>query len=115
MHRMRIKKGDEVMVMSGASKGQTGQVLEVLTKSGKLLVEGVNVRKRAWKRGANPNYPDGGIHEKEMPIDASNVMVLDPESGEPTRIGIRTEEDKQGNRRRVRFAKASGKALPEQY
>jgi len=115
MHRMRIKKGDEVIVVTGAEKGQTGRVLEVNPKSRQVLIEGINVRKRAWKRGVNPNYPDGGIHEKEMPIDASNVMVLDPETGEPTRIGVRYEEDKDGNRRRVRFAKGSGKSIPEQY
>ena len=115
MHRIRIKKGDEVMVVTGTNKGETGSVLDVNSKTGQVIVEGVNVRKRAWKRGVNPNYPEGGIHEQEMPIQSSNVMLLDPETGEPTRIGIRYEEGTDGRRRRVRFAKASGKAIPEQY
>ncbi len=115
MGRIRIKKGDEVMVITGADKGKTGRVLEVLPAAGKILVEGVNVRKRAWRRGVNPNLPDGGIHEKSLPIDASNVMVLDPETGNPTGIGIRYEIDADGNRRRIRFAKKSGKEIPEQF
>lgn len=115
MARIRVKKGDEVMIVAGAEKGKTGRVLQVIPAKGKVLIEGGNVRKRAYKRGANPNYPDGGIHEKEMPMDASNVMILDPESGEPTRIGVRIEVDDNGNRKRIRFAKGSGKTLPEQF
>ncbi|MCE2503139.1 MAG: 50S ribosomal protein L24 [Chlorobi bacterium] len=115
MGRIRIKKGDEVMVVTGADKGKTGRVLEVLPSSGKVLVEGVNVRQRAWRRGVNPNLPDGGIHDKTLPIDVSNVMILDPESGEPTRIGVRYQIDADGNRRRIRFAKISGKDIPEQF
>lgn len=115
MHRIRIKKGDEVAVITGANKGETGTVLEVNSKTGLVIVEGVNVRKRAWKRGVNPNYPDGGIHEHEMPIQSSNVQIIDPETGDPTRIGIRYEEGSDGGRRRVRYAKGSGVAIPEQF
>ena len=118
MGRIRIKKGDEVMVITGADKGKTGRVLEVMPVLDKVLVEGVNVVKRAWRRGVNPNLPDGGIHDKTLPIEISNVMILDPETGEPTRIGVRYEIDSEGNRRRVRFAKgakSSGKVIPEQF
>lgn len=115
MGKIKVKKGDEVMVIAGSDKGVTARILEVLPDKGKVVVEGVNIRKRHYRRGINPNYPDGGIHEKEMPMDASNVMILDPESGEPTRIGIRYEIDADGNRRRVRFAKGSGKDIPEQF
>ena len=114
--RVELKPlASQVMVITGADKGKTGRVLEVLPAAGKILVEGVNVRKRAWRRGVNPNLPDGGIHEKSLPIDASNVMVLDPETGNPTGIGIRYEIDADGNRRRIRFAKKSGKEIPEQF
>ncbi|MGE3801739.1 MAG: 50S ribosomal protein L24 [Candidatus Kapaibacterium sp.] len=115
MGRIRIKKGDEVVVISGTDKDVKGRVLEVIPATGKVLVEGVNVRRRSWRRGVNPDLPDGGIHEKSLPVDASNVMLLDPESGEPTRIGIRYEIDADGNRRRIRFAKKSGKTIPEQF
>ena len=115
MGRIRIRKGDEVMVISGTDKGKTGRVLEVNPATGKILVEGINVRKRAWRRGVNPNLPDGGIHEKSLPIDASNVMVLDPESGEPTRIGVRYEIEADGTRRRIRFGKKSGKTIREDF
>ncbi len=114
MGRTRIKKGDEVMVITGVHKGETGQVLEVNPTANSLIIESINVRKRAWKRGVNPNYPDGGIHEQEMPVNASNVMVLDPESGDPTRIGVRIDTDEDGRRRRVRVARKSGAELPEQ-
>lgn len=115
MRRTRIKKGDEVMVVTGVHKGETGRVLEVKPDTNKVIVESINVRKRAWKRGVNPNYPDGGIHDQAMPIDASNVMILDPESGEPSRIGIRHEVDDNGRKRRIRVARRSGTDLPEQY
>lgn len=113
--RIRIKKGDEVMVIVGKDKGLTARVIEVHPATGKVIVEGANTRKRHYRRGINANYPDGGIHEKEMPMDASNVMVLDPSTGKPTRIGVRYEIDANGNRRRIRFAKGSGKEIPEQF
>lgn len=113
--RIRIKKGDEVMVVTGRDKGTTARVLEVNPGTGKVIVEGVNIMKRHYRRGINANYPDGGIHEKEMPMDASNVMILDPSTGKPTRIGVRYEIDADGNRRRIRFAKGSGNDIPEQF
>ena len=115
MGKTRLKRGDEVVVITGSDKGRTGHVLEVLPAAGKVVIEGVNVRKRAWRRGANPNLPDGGIHDTTLAVDASNVMILDPEDKVPTRIGVRYEVDSDGNRRRIRYAKKSGKTLPEQF
>ncbi len=115
MGKIRIKKGDEVMVIAGYDKGTTSRVLEVYPDKGTVLVEGINVVTRHYKRGVNQNYPDGGKHEKEMPVNASNVMVLDPDSGDPTRIGVRYEIDADGNRRRIRYAKKSGAVIPEQF
>lgn len=115
MKRTRLKKGDEVIVISGAAKGSTGRIMEVMPKSGKVIVEGINVRKRAYRRGINPNYPDGGIHEKELAIDASNVMVLDPESGSGTRMGVRHEAGNGDQTVRVRYAKKSDKNIPENH
>jgi large subunit ribosomal protein L24 len=104
----RIRKGDHVVVIAGAKKGTTGRVLAVYPKTDRILVEGIAIAKRAYRRGANPNMPDGGIHEKEMPIHISNVMLVDPKSNAPTRVGVRVETDKDGNTRRVRVAKRSG-------
>lgn len=108
---MRIKKDDVVVVVNGSSKGKQGRVLKVYPKTRQVVVEGINVRKRAYKRGAHPSFPEGGIHEKTMPIDASNVMLIDPVENVPTRVGVRYETDAEGRRKRVRYAKVSGKDL----
>lgn len=104
-HRPRIKKGDTVVVISGADKSKSGRVLAVYPRENRVLVEGVRVAKRAYKKGASPDLPQGGIHEKEMPIHISNVMLAHPKTGAPTRIGVRYDESKEGRRVRVRFAK----------
>jgi large subunit ribosomal protein L24 len=106
--RPRIKKGDQVVVIAGADKGTEGRVLAVYPEKNRILVEGVAVAKRSYKQGQNPNLPQGGIHDKGMPIHISNVMLVDPKSGDPTRVGVRTETTKEGTSRRIRFAKASG-------
>ncbi len=110
--RFRIKKGDEVIVIAGEAKGTTGRVLEVYPRKEKILIEGVNVVKRAYRKG-DPRVPNGGIHDKTLPIHISNVMLADPADGEPTRVGIRYDEDKNGNRVRVRVAKGSGQDIKE--
>lgn len=99
---MRILKNDTVRVIRGAYKGLEGRVLRVMPKTNKIVVEKVNLR----KRHARPTQgnPQGGIVEKELPIDASNVMVLDPQSGEPTRVGYTRLTDGK----KVRVAKRSG-------
>lgn len=83
--KLHIKKGDTVKVLSGNSKGKTGEVLEVITAKRKAIVEGVNmVTKHRKPSAANPN---GGIEKMESAIHVSNLMVVDPASGEATRIG----------------------------
>ncbi|MBE2201006.1 MAG: 50S ribosomal protein L24 [Anaerolinea sp.] len=107
---MRIKVDDEVVVIAGNDKGERGKVLRVIPKKNRLVVSGINVVKKHQKprqTGGRGGRTQGGIIEFEAPIDVSNVMVADPETGEPTRVGVRRDE----NGRRVRFAKKSGVAL----
>lgn len=96
---MVVKKGDTVVVISGNYKGKQGTVLKVITKSNRVVVEGVNVVSR-HTRPSQAN-PDGGIIKKEAPIDASNVMLVDPKTNKPTRIHF---EEKDG--KKVRVAKS---------
>ena len=99
---LKIKKGDTVKVIAGKDKDKEGKVLSVDTKKSKVLVEGVNmVTKHAKPSAANQN---GGIIQKEAPIDVSNVMYL--HKGKATRVGFRIEGDKK-----VRFAKATGEVI----
>ncbi len=104
--KFKIKRGDRVMVRAGKNKGRVGEVLKVLPKESRVLVQGVNIVKR--HRGAQPNLP-GGIDEREAPIHVSNVAILDPQSNKPTRVGIRTLSDGK----KVRIAKKSGEMIPE--
>ncbi|MCB0746371.1 MAG: 50S ribosomal protein L24 [Ignavibacteriae bacterium] len=107
---MRVKKEDNVIVISGNFNGKTGKILKVFPKKNRVIVEGVNLRKRHTK--ANQQNPQGGIVEKEAPIDASNVMLLDPKSNEPTRIGKKIIiDDKSGKKRSVRVSRTSGEML----
>ena len=101
---MFVKKGDTVIVISGDYKGKQGTVLSVLSKSNRVVVEGVNIAtKHARPSQANP---DGGIIKKEAPIHVSNVMLVDPKTNEPTKVGYRVEDGKK-----VRFAKKSGATI----
>ncbi|MEW6194526.1 MAG: 50S ribosomal protein L24 [Bacteroidota bacterium] len=107
---MKIKKNDTVKVITGNYKGKTGKVLKVFPAEDRVIVEGVNIRKRHTK--ANQKNPQGGIIEKEAPIHVSNVMVLDPKTGEPTRIGKKIIiDDKTGKKKSVRISKVSGEML----
>ena len=101
---MYLKKGDTVVVISGSWKNKQGTVLKVLPKSGKVVVEGVNIVAR-HTRPSQTNQ-DGGIIKKEAPILACKVMLVDPKTNEPTRIGHKMEGDKK-----VRYAKKSGTVL----
>ena len=96
---MVVKKGDTVVVISGNYKGKQGTVLKVNTKDNRVVVEGVNVVSR-HTRPSQAN-PDGGIIKKEAPIDASNVMLVDPKTNKPTRVHF---EEKDG--KKVRVAKS---------
>ena len=106
---MRIKVDDEVEVIAGNYKGVRGTVQRVLPREGRVVVSGVNVVKKHQKPRATGGrtQAQGGIIEFEAPISVSNVMVIDPQSGEPTRVGIRFDE----SGRRIRFAKNSGADL----
>ena len=105
MARFHIKKGDMVYVNTGNDKGKTGRVLEVLVKKHKALVEGVNIISKSMK--PNAKYPQGGIVKMEAPIEISNLNLIDPKSGKPTRIGRRLNEDGK----RVRYSKKSGEEI----
>lgn len=83
--KLHIKKGDTVFVITGEYKGQKGRVLEVIRKTNKAIVEGINMISKHTK--PNAKQPQGGIIKKEAPIHLSNLMLIDPPSGEPTRIG----------------------------
>ena len=105
MSKLHIKKGDQVQVIAGDSKGQTGKVLKVEVSKQRAIVEGVNLCKKATK--PNAQNPQGGIVEKEAPIHISNLMLIDPKSGKPTKAGRKT--DAKG--KLVRFAKKSGEEI----
>ena len=99
----KIKKGDQVVVLAGRDKGRTGEVLKVLPKESRALVRGVNVAKRHQRQTMRDQ---GGIVDKEMSIDLSNLAYRDRD-GKPTRVGFRLLEDG----RKVRFAKRSGEVI----
>lgn len=107
---MKIKKNDNVVVIAGNSKGSTGKVLKVYRKQNRVIIEGVNLRKRHTK--PNQANPQGGIIEKEAPINVSNIMLLDPKTNEPTRIGAKIIiDDKTGKKKSVRLSKVSEEML----
>ena len=108
--RMKVRKDDMVKVISGKDRGKTGRVIRVDPPKQRVYVEGVNVRKRHIRprtmRDTQRAQELGGIVESEGPIHVSNVMLIDPSSGEPTRVAI-----KRDGGRRVRVAKASGEEI----
>jgi large subunit ribosomal protein L24 len=104
--KLHVRRGDRVRIIRGNFAGQEGTVLRVLTKENRVVVEGVNMRKR-HTRPSQAN-PEGGILTFEAPIHASNVMLLDPKSGEPTRV--RQHIDADGTKERV--AVKSGDPIP---
>jgi len=88
--KLHIKKGDTVFVITGEYKGQKGRVLEVIRKTNNAIVEGINLISKHTK--PNAKHPQGGIIKKEAPINISNLMLVDPSSGEPTRIRRKLNE-----------------------
>lgn len=101
---MLIKTGDKVRVISGKDRGQEGTVKKVISAKNRIVVEGVNkIKKHQKPSNMNPN---GGIIDTEAPINASNVMLLDPSTNEPTRVGFEVVDGKK-----VRVAKKSGKQI----
>jgi len=109
-HRLKIRKGDTVKVITGKDKGKTGTVKAVEPKKNRVFVEGLNMTTRHRRprtiRDAQRAGEVGGVTHQEGPIHISNVMLVDPSSGEPTRVGMKREDGK-----RVRIAKKSGKEI----
>ena len=101
---MNLKKGDKVIVIAGRDKGKSGVIQKVIPESNRVVVEGINVRKKHQK--PTQANPEGSIVEVYAPIDASNVMLEDPKTKKPTRIGHKIVKGKK-----VRFAKKSGTVL----
>ena len=102
--KMKIKKGDQVQVITGKDKGAKGEVLKVLPTENRVLVQGVNVVKKHQKP---TQFAAGGIVEKELTIHASNVMLIDPKSDKPTRAGYKMLKDGK----KVRIARKSGEEI----
>lgn len=100
----KIKKGDKVIVITGRDKGKKGEVLKVLPKENKAVVSGVNTAKRHQRQ---TQRAAGGIVNKDLPIELSNLALVDPKSGEATRVGWKV----LGDGRRVRVAKKSGEVI----
>lgn len=105
MSKLHIKKDDTVFVNAGEDKGKTGRVLKVLVKDSRAIVEGVNMVSKHTKPSAK--NPQGGIVKQEAPIHISNLNVVDPKTGAPTRIGRRKNEEGKS----VRYSKKSGEEI----
>jgi len=101
---MHVKKGDKVQVITGKDKGKQGVILAAFPKENRVIVEGVNIVKKHSK--PSQLNPQGGIITKEAPVHVSNVLPLDPKTGEPTRVGYQVVDGKK-----VRVAKKSGQLL----
>ena len=106
MAGMKIKKGDRVVVLSGKDRGKEGVVMRALPKEGKVIVEGVNVAKKHQR--PTRMTMQGGIIDKDMPIDVSNVAAVSPGDGKATRIGYRID----ANGQKVRVCRRTGAELP---
>ncbi len=99
----KLRKGDKVVVLAGKDKGKEGEITAVMPKDGKAVVSGINVAIRHTRQTQNSQ---GGRISKEMPIQLSNLALVDPKDGGPTRVGFRVEDGKK-----VRFAKKSGETI----
>lgn len=104
MAKLKIKKGDNVVVLAGKDKGKSGEVVKLLPKQSRAIVTGVNMIKRHQRQTQSQ---EGGIISKEASIHISNLGLEDPKDGKPTRVGMKTLEDG----RKVRFAKRSGEVI----
>ena len=102
--KLNIRKGDTVKVIAGNDKGKTGKVLEVVLEKNRAVVEGVRVVTKHQKPSAGK--PEGGIQKKEAAIHVSNLMLVDPASGKPTRVGRRLNDNKL-----VRYSKKTGEII----
>jgi len=107
MAKLHIKKGDTVKVIAGESKGAEGIIRKVFPNTKRAIVEGSDIKKLSRHTKPNAANPDGGIIKEEAPIHISNLMLIDPKDGKPTRIGRKLDE--QG--KKVRYAKKSGEVI----
>lgn len=105
MSKLHIKKGDNVYVLSGEDRGKTGRVLKVIVNKQRAIVEGINYVTKATK--PNAKHPQGGLVKMEAPVHISNLSLIDPKSGKPTRIGRRRNDEGK----LVRYAKKSGEEI----
>jgi large subunit ribosomal protein L24 len=101
--KLKVKKGDKVVVITGRDKGKSGEILRVMREENRVLVQGVNVVKKHQRQSVGTQ---GGIIEKEAPIHVSNVAHIDPKSQKPTRIGFKMEGEKK-----IRVARRSGESI----
>jgi len=104
-NKLHVKKDDTVMVITGKDKGKKGRVIVAYPRENRVLVEGINMVKKHTK--PSPKHPQGGIVEQEAPIHVSNVMLIDPKTGLPTRVGYKVLD----NGKKVRVAKRSGEII----
>ena len=105
MRKLHIKKGDTVYVLSGEDRGKTGRVLKVEVSKDRAIVEGINIVTKATKPSAK--HPQGGLVKMEAPVHISNLSLLDPKTGKPTRVGRRLNDEGK----LVRYAKKSGEEI----
>ena len=105
MSKLHIKKGDTVKVIAGDDRGKEGRVLSIEASKNRAIVEGVNIVTKATK--PNAQHPQGGLIKKEAPINMSNIALVDPKTGKPTRVGIKKSEDGK----KVRYSKKSGQEI----
>ncbi len=104
--KIKIRKGDRVVVLTGRDKGKRGEILQVIPSENRALVQGVNIVRRHQKQSAQQ---EGGIIAKEAPIHISNIALEDPADGSPSRVGYKFMDDG----RKVRFAKRSGETIDD--
>jgi large subunit ribosomal protein L24 len=105
MSKLNIKKGDTVYVLAGEDRNKTGRVLSVQASKQRAIVEGINFVQKATKPSAK--HPQGGLVKMEAPIHVSNLALVDPKSGKPTRVGYRKDEEGKT----VRYSKKSGQEI----
>ena len=101
--KVKVKKGDKVMVITGRDKGKSGEILQVLRAENRVIVQGINMAQRHQRQTMQQ---EGGIIQKELPIHVSNVALIDPKSEKPTRVGYKMDGE-----RKIRVARRSGEAL----
>jgi large subunit ribosomal protein L24 len=101
--KLKVKKGDQVVVITGREKGKRGEILKVLREENRVIVQGVNMAQRHQRQSMQQ---EGGIVQKELAIHVSNVALIDPKTDKPTRVGYKMDGE-----RKVRVARRSGEAL----